>query len=79
MNKVKRFLIGAAAGVVMFGSSVIPAFAHQGHASCQGFGEGLVAAFAKTEGGVGEFIRELEIAPLNDDVAAKHPFFCTPK
>lgn len=27
MNKVKRFLIGATAGAVMFGSLVIPAFA----------------------------------------------------
>lgn len=29
MNKVKRFLIGATAGAVMFGSIVVPSFAAQ--------------------------------------------------
>lgn len=49
------------------------AFAHQGHRSCEAFGQ-EVATAAKTFGGVGQFVRAF--APLNDEVAAEHAVLC---
>lgn len=76
MNKIKRFLIGATAGAIMFGSMAMPALAHQGHASCNGFGED-VSSTVQSIDKPGKFISTF--VPVNDDVAAEHTAFCTAK
>jgi len=70
--------LGMAAASIML-ASAIPAFAHQGHASCKLFGI-TEAAIARdellTDGtkGLGEFASVLN--PVNDEVALFHILGC---
>lgn len=78
---MKRFLIGAAVSAIVFASSAMPAFAHEGHASCQTFGL-VEAAFAQDlDGngipGLGEFASVLN--PVNDEIALFHTLGCEPQ
>jgi hypothetical protein len=68
---MKRFVVVAA--VVALVSVPGTASAHEGHGSCQAFGEGA-AAEAQAQGGLGELARQ--VAPVNDEVAALHESFC---
>jgi hypothetical protein len=76
MNQVKRFLVGATASGVLFAASTMSAFAHEGHTSCKSLGEFYSSSAQEIEK-AGQFISTL--APLNDEVAAEHAIFCTPK
>lgn len=81
-TRIRALIVIAAAAFALFAGSAAPAFAHEGHTSCQGFGT-VEAAIARdelfTDGtkGLGEFASVL--APVNDEVALFHTLGCTPQ